>query len=129
MSLADFDATVLEIITEFGTMGTYNKVTPGVYNPATGTATTVTTAIPVKVMLMDLTLQSNGQSVKYGTEILAGDKEGYLVPPIKSGGPAIVVDTVNDSLTVAGIIYSIETFKEVNPSGVDPILYSLYLRR
>ena len=129
MSQSDFDSACLDVITEFGGAGTYNKVYTVGYNISTGTVDVVTSSIPIKVALLDLHRNSNGLSLKYGTEILAGDKEAYILPPIKSGGPAIVVDPVNDKVQVNGVLYSVVTFQEVNPSGVDPILYMFYLRR
>lgn len=129
MSQPEFDSVALELITEFGTTGTYTSVTTGLYSPSTGTVASTPVSQPMKVLLMDLTRPANGLSTKYGTEILAGDKECYAIPPVKTGGTSLTVDPVNDKLVVAGVTYTIVVFKEVNPSGVDPILYSFYLRR
>lgn len=128
-TFTDFDQAVLEMVTEYGTTGTYTKVSGSTYNPTTGSVTSSTTSFPIKVYLHDLTLQSNGYSYKYGTQVQAGDKEAECVPPIKTGGQAMTIDPVNDKLTVAGVSYSIVTFKEVNLTGDNPILYSFYLRR
>ena len=129
-TLAEFDAVVLEVISEVGAIMTYTKLSQGVYDPATGSVDVSSNPIPVKAMLLDLTLQSNGLSTKYGTDIQTGDKEAYFIPPMKFGGPSITVDPVNDKFTAPdGTVYTIVTFKEINPSGSNPILYSLYLRR
>jgi len=129
MSLPDFDAAVLELVTAFGTTATYTSIAQGEYDPATGQAGVVRMPQPVKAVLFDLTLQSNGLSLKYGTEILAGDKEAYIIPPQKLGGNPITVAPGADKLTVAGVVYTVVTFKEINPTGSDPCVYFLYLRR
>lgn len=130
MTQPDFDSAAYELVTEFGGDGSYISVSPGVYDPATGVATPTTVSTPVKVVLLDLTLQSSGLSVKYGTQILAGDKEAYVIPPNKTGNAALgLIQPTQDRLLVAGVSYNIITYKELNPSGTDPILYTLYLRR
>jgi hypothetical protein len=126
----DFDTAALAIVQEFGGTGTYTRYTVGAYNPATGKATRTTTSQTVKVAITDLQLRSNGTSLKYGTEVVAGDKEAYLIPPEKTGGTSIApIDVVNDTLTVGPYTYTIVSYKETNPDGTTPILYSLYLRR
>lgn len=124
----DFHRTVIELMDEFGTSaGTFIKVKPGTYDPNTGMVTTVTVEVPVQLILTDLTLQSNGYSVKYGTLIQAGDKEIYVRPTDQL--KLLGIDPATDSVRVAGVTYKIVTFKEANPTGTDPIVYSLYARR
>lgn len=130
MTQPDFDAVALELVTEFGGDGTYISQTQGVYDPSTGSVGVTTTETPVTVALLDLTLQSSGLSTKYGTQIMTGDKEAYVIPPNKTGGSALPpIAPSLDRLVVAGVSYTVITFKEVNPTGTDPILYTLYLRR
>lgn len=128
--MTDFDQTVIEFMADMGSTVTINQVIEGAYDPATGLVGTSTIAITTKAILMDLTLQSNGLSTKYGTLVEAGDKELYMQPPHKlNGGPVIQISPASDKVTVAGIAYKIVTLKEINPTGADPILYTLYLRR
>lgn len=129
MSLADFDNVVLQMMDDFGATQTYVMSSQEEYDTETGTVSSVTTSVPVRMILMDLTLQSNGLSLKYGTEILTGDKEAYVQPPVKNSGPALVITPGSDKLVVSGTTYTVVTFKEVNPTGTDPVLYTLYLRR
>lgn len=127
----DFDRTVLEFVQESGTYAKLVQTPQGVYNPATGSTDAFPVEVTVRGILMDLTLQSNGLSAKYGTLVEAGDKEFLMQPPHKTNGwesPVVIVPAA-DRLTVAGITYKIVTLKELNPTGVDPILVSLYLRR
>ena len=129
MNTTDFDAAVLDIVNELGAVGTYVQSSKSEYSPTTGMLVGGTTKIPAKMIIMDLTLQSNGLSLRYGTEVISGDKEAYMVPPVKAGGPAISITPGSDKVIFAGVTYSVVTFKEVNPSGTSPVVYFLYLRR
>lgn len=122
----DFDLAVLELMNEFGTTGQYVRVRTGDYNPATGTAQTTTIEATVQLIVMDLTLQSNGNSVKYGTKIEAGDKEIYIRPTEQM--KLLGIDPATDSVRVGDVTYKVVTHKEVNPTGNHPIVYSLYVR-
>lgn len=127
----DLDLTVLAFIQESGTSGTLTQVVEGAYNPATGVVGTTTNLIPIEGILMDLTLKSDGLSAKYGTLVEAGDKELWMRPPHKTNGwiTPVAVQPVSDRITFGGLTYKIMTLKEVNPTGADPILLSLYLHR
>ena len=127
----DLDLALLEFINEYPASATLFREATGDYNPATGTTETVTDEIPVQAILMDLTLQSNGLSVKYNTMIEAGDKELYMRPPHKTqGSPTpFEINPVSDRILIGGIMYKIVTYKELNPTAADPVLVTLYLRR
>jgi hypothetical protein len=128
-TLADADAFAFELIQEFGTIGTYIKVTPGAYNPATATAGQTTASQPVNCVLLDYTLKRDGVAAKAGTDIIHADKQAYVIPPQKTGGTAVTPDPLNDKLEVGGVKFSIVGVQEINPTGEDPILYTFYLRR
>lgn len=123
----DFDRTVLELMNEFGTTGKFVKTKTGAYDPNTGTTTTVVVEATVQLIVMDLTLQSNGYSVKYGTMIQAGDKEIYIRPTDQM--QLLGIDPATDAVKVGDVTYKVVTHKEVNPTGTHPIVYSLYVRR
>lgn len=130
MRQPDFDATVLELVTEFGGPAIYTKTTLGPYNPATGLSTPTVFNIPITLAIFDLNRPNNGVGTKLGSEIQQGDKEVYIVPPAKQGQTDIMpIDTVNDNILLNGLTYSIVTAKEINPSGTDTLMYVLYLRR
>jgi hypothetical protein len=130
MSQRDFDDAVFEMLNEFGGPATFNKFSGTTYNPATATSSQVYEAVPITLALFDLNRPNNGLGSKLGTEVQAGDKEAYVIPPTKNGGsPITPVDSTNDSITVGTVTYNIVTLKEVNPSGSDPLLYIFYLRR
>lgn len=126
-----FDETVLEFVKEMGSSATLIQTEEGEYNPSTGLVGASTVSVPVEGILMDLTLQSNGLSVKYGTLVEAGDKEFLMRPPHKTNGYDAVVEIQpsSDRLLVGNITYKIVTLKELNPTGSDPVLVTLYLRR
>lgn len=129
--MGDFDLTVLEFIKEMGASGTLLQAVEGVYDPSTGTVSTSDTEIAVEGILMDLTLQSNGLSTKYNTLVEAGDKEFLMRPPHKTSDLAspVEISPASDRIVIGGFTYKIVTSKELNPTGVDPVLISLYLRR
>lgn len=127
--LDDLDQAVFEIMGEFGTLVTYLKQT-GTYNILTDEIPEAFSEYIVEGLLMDLTLSSNGLSLKYGTLIQAGDKELYIRPPkTPEGLDVLVISPAADFVLAAGVKYNIVTFKEVNPTGDAALLYTLYLRR
>lgn len=128
-TLADADAFALELIEEFGTIGTYIKVTPGTYNPATATMGHTTATQPVNCVLLDYTLKRDGVTDKDGRDISTANKQAYVIPPQKTGGTAVTPDPSNDQLQIGGVTFSILGIQEINPTGADPILYTFYLRR
>jgi len=127
----DFDNTVLEFIRDYGFTATYVSTVDGEYDPATGSSPRTVTPTPVEAILMDLTLNSNGLSTRFGTLVVSGDKQLLVRPPNKTNPttPVLAINTATDRVKVKGVEYKIVTFKEVNPTGSDPILYDLYIRR
>jgi hypothetical protein len=125
MSLPDLEEAAIELVTEFGGAGTYTSFTNGTYNTSTAKGSDTLVTQPVTAVLLDLTLQSNGMSLKYGTTIIAGDKEAYMLPPAN----LVKITPGRDYLTFGGVRYTVVTFKEINPTGNLPYVYFLYLRR
>jgi hypothetical protein len=129
--MSDFDLAVLEFVTESGLTATLVQTVEGEYDPSTGSVDTTENLTSVQGILMDLTLQSNGLSVKYGTLVEAGDKEFLMRPPHKTNNlpDPVAIQPASDRITIAGTTYKIVTLKELNPTATDPVLVSLYLRR
>jgi hypothetical protein len=125
----DLDRAVFELMGEFGTIAKYVQTSTGEYDPSTGTTGEVEIEHTIEAILMDLTLSSNGLSLKYGTQIEAGDKELLVHPPRTQSGEAAFAPNPSDYVIVNGTRYRVITFKEVNPTGEAAILYSLYIRR
>lgn len=109
----------------------YIKYTQGAYDTMTSEFTTITVETPCQCLLQDMTRNSNGLSSVYGKEILAGDKECYMLPPEKANisSPALQIDTVNDRVRIAGITYKVCDMKVADPTGSNPLLYQFMLRR
>lgn len=126
----DFDEALSEFFEEFGFEATYLKYENS-YNPNTLKNAQTLTEIPVEAILMDLTLQSNGLSTKFGTLVVAGDKELFVRPPNKTDSSAdpLVIDPSTDRIRVNGIVYKIVTMKEINTTSTEPLVYDLYIRR
>lgn len=126
---SDFEESTAELFKDFGVTANNAvlvKASQSDYDPAVGSVVETTVEIGVRAILLDLTLQSNGLSLKYGTQIIAGDKEAYVLPNIAA--PFTI--TPNDIFRMAGNAYKVVTFKEVlNPANQTVIVYSLYLRR
>lgn len=129
--MSDLDLAVIEFMNESPLTAVYIQKMVGEYDPATGEAAETVVEVPVRAILMDLTLQSNGLSTKYGTLVEAGDKELYIQPPNKNNPQSapLAVQAGSDRVRVGSIEYKVITFKELNPTGEDPILFSLYIRR
>lgn len=127
----DFDRLVMDFMRDYPMTATYVQQTDGAYDPATGTVTSTTDEIEVEAILLDLTLSSNGLSTRHGTAVVAGDKQLIVRPPNKTDPDAapLVINTATDRVIVAGHTYKVVTFKEINPTGPDPIAFDLYLRR
>lgn len=129
--ISDFDDVVVEFMRDYPMLATYVQQTDGVYNPTTGSMSSTTVQTEVDAILLDLTLSSNGLSTRHGTTVIAGDKQLVVRPPNKKDplAPALVINTATDRVIVNGIPYKVVTFKEINPTGDNPILFDLYIRR
>ena len=128
---SDFDRMVMEFMEDDPLTAIYLSYNDGVYNPTLGENVTAVTEVEVDAILLDLTLQSNGLSTKFGTLVLGGDKNLYIRPPEKKDieAEALVINPSKDRVRIGTVEYKIVTMKEINPSGSNPILYDLYIRR
>lgn len=125
MNIPDLVSAAIELVTEFGSSGTYTTYTKGGYDVQTSKNTLTASPQTVKMVLLDLTLKSNGLSQYPGTTIIAGDKEAYILPPANP----ITISPGSDKVTYGGVVYTVVTFKEINPTGIAPIVFMVYLRR
>lgn len=125
----DLERTVVEFMNESGFTAFIVRLN-GEYDPAQSKIVETSKTIPVRAILLDLTLQSNGLGNKLGTEIMAGDKQLFVQPPQGASGPIpLQLDPTRDTVRVGTTVYTITTVKEVNTTGAYPILYELYIRR
>ena len=128
---SDFDRMILDFMNDDSLTATYHQYTQGAYDTTTSEYTTVQVDTPVRGILLDFDRVSNGLSSKFGTLILQGDKEFYMLPTQKADPLAtpIVPNTTSDRITVANITYKIEVSKSADPTGAAPLLYNFKLQR
>lgn len=128
--MVDFDLAILEFMRDYP-MTVLHVRTTGEYDPAQGKIVGVVKNSPAQAILLDYTLQSNGLGAKLGTEIKSGDKQLFMRPPHKTteGIPVLVIDPTTDVIKVGTVLYNIVICKEINPTGTDPLVYELQLRR
>lgn len=134
---SDFYRTVREFMDEYSSDATYiTQMDVGEYNPATATSTANIGEFPVRCILLDLNLQSNGARAKYRTTILEGDKLAYVEPtdemlPILFPAGVLEIDPTDDRIVIGGVRYKVVTAKALDPAatGSYTILFELYLRR
>lgn len=114
----------------------YHQYDQGSYNPSTSEYSTTQVDTPVRVITLDLTRNSNGLSSKYGTDILAGDKDVYMKPMVWGEmGLRIILEPIEypntsaDRITLSGVTYKVNNMKVLDPTGNSPMLYNFLIRR
>ncbi len=115
-----------------GTDVTLIRKVNGVYNPQTSSVTQTEIEVPCRGMLFDLTLQSNGDSTKPSSLIEMGDKQLLLQPNEDDGfyqeNELGSIYPNKDVVRINGKIYKIITFKQINPSTTNSVLWDCYIR-
>lgn len=105
------------LLAEFGAPVTLTRITPGTYDPATGTVsqtTTTHTATGVKL--------NYEQRAIDGTNILQGDQRVYLDPLIAAAPQA------GDTLTIGAEVFTVVASRPESPAGV-VVLHDVQVRR
>lgn len=109
-------ATALALLAEFGAPVTLRRVTPGAYDPVTGTAGSSSADVSTTGLVREYKA-----SLIDGTRILAGDKEVVL--------SAEQAPDLNDKLLLGGVAWSIvPPIREVNPADT-VICYFVQVRK
>lgn len=134
---SDFAAGIDSMMADFGTNAfLVTQLDTGEYDAEAGVKPVVTSQIPIRGIIMDLTLQSNGLGTKVRTMIQAGDKVFYVKPtdyllPILMPDGVLAVDSTDDRVVIGKATYKVVTMKIMDPdaSGTAPILFELYLKR
>jgi hypothetical protein len=114
---SDLAADANALIVEFGASASLARVTPGAYDPATGTTTPTETVQPVRAVVFDY-----DRAVIDGTLILQGDKQVYM------SAVGVTPPTAGDILTWQGAPYNVIAVKPLAPAGVDT-LHELQIRK
>lgn len=106
-------ATAVRLLAKYGQVVTLTHSAPGTYDPATGSvANTLTTQTAVAVELDYSEREIDGTLVQRGDKKLLLAASGLTVP------------TVDDTVTVRSVVYTIKSVNTVAPGGVD-IVYEL----
>lgn len=132
----DFARMINDFFEDDPQIATYHQYVQGAYDPATSEYLTTQVDTIVMVITLDLTRNSNGLSSKYGTDILAGDKDVYMKPMVWGGIPFRAVleninfpDTTSDKITVQNVTYKVANAKVLDPTGTEPMLFNFLVRR
>lgn len=130
MSFAnEFDYVVAELIREAGGTGTLRIFTDGAY--VDGEVTRTFADYTVNIAINDFPQANSGEKSKFGTLIQADDKQ-LMMQPINKADPDATQPNIQanrDLVIINGTEWKILALKEINPSGVNAILFDMHLRR
>jgi len=124
-----FDRVVANMIGKFGGTGTLRVFTDGVY--VDGEITRTSIDYPVNIAINDFPQANSGEKSKFGTLIQADDKQ-LMMQPINKADPNTTQPNIHanrDLVIINGTEWKILALKEINPSGVNAILFDMHLRR
>lgn len=124
-----FDRVVASMIGKFGGTGTLRVFTDGVY--VDGEITRTSTDYTVNISINDFPQANSGEKSKFGTLIQADDKQ-LMMQPINKADPDATQPNIQanrDLVIINGTEWKILALKEINPSGVNAILFDMHLRR
>lgn len=127
--LSQFDNVVRDMIGMAGGAGTLRVFTDGVY--VDGEVTCTSTDYAVNIAINDFPQANSGDKSKFGTLIESSDKE-LLMQPINKADPDATQPNIQanrDLVIINGTEWKILALKEINPSGVNTILFDMHLRR
>jgi hypothetical protein len=114
---SDLAADANALIVEFGAAASLTRVTPGVYDPATGTTTPTTQAFPCKLVVFPIE-----DKFKDGSLILVGDEQAF-VSAVGLGDPI-----AGDTFPWRGSTYTVVKGEILAPAGA-AVLYTLQVRK
>jgi len=117
MSLANpLRKVASKLMAKFGGVATLRRITPGVYNPTTGTATEVIADTAIRGVLEDVNLREVSGLVQ------AGDKRLTIAAADLASAP-----TVADRVLITGVTHQVISIKTIEQDN-RPITYELILR-
>lgn len=126
---AQFDNVVRDMIGMAGGTGTLRVFTDGTY--VDGEITRTSTDYTVNIALNDFPQANSGEKSRFGTLIESDDKELFMQPINKADPDATQpnIQANRDVIIINGTEWKILALKEINPSGVNAILFDMHLRR
>jgi len=102
------------------------------YDTATGAVVETLVEYPCRGIIFDLTLQSNGSGTSRNSLITNGDKQLFIQPPDDDGfyyeNELELIKPERDHVVIADNVYKVITFKQINPSTSDSVLFDCYIR-
>jgi hypothetical protein len=113
---SDSATVVNDSLREFGQAVTITTKSVGVYDPATGTATSTTTTQTAWAVSFPRSVKDiDGSMIKQGDQKLLLSMVGITAP------------TTDDTVTIGGIGYTITLIKSLSPAGI-PMLCECNIR-
>jgi hypothetical protein len=108
--------TAAKLMSKFGGDVTLRTVTPGVYNPTTGTASEVTSDASIKGVLEDVNAREVNDLIQ------AGDRRLTIAAADVNAAP-----TTADRIIISGVTYQVVRIAAIEQDN-QPITYELILR-
>ena len=105
-----------KLMSKFGGDVTLRTVTPGIYNPTTGTASEATSDVTIKGVLEDVSAREVGDLIQ------AGDRRLTIAAADVSAAP-----TTADRVIISGATYQVVRITTIEQDN-QPITYELILR-
>lgn len=126
---SQFDTVVRDMMGLAGGTGTLRVFTDGTY--VDGEVTRTSTDYTVNITINDFPQANSGEKSKFGTLIQSDDKQLMMQPINKADTTATQpnIQANRDLIIINGIEWKILALKEINPSGVNAILFDMHLRR
>jgi len=127
--LSQFDASVMRMFNKFAGDATILVEGAGTYDPNASDYVSNDYSYPVRVVLLDFTNKKDGLGEIRDTLVQEGDKRCLIQPPEKAGNPQQApIQPNKDKIQIGNAIYKIITYKDLNPSGTNSVLYEMYIR-
>jgi hypothetical protein len=125
----DFDRTVIQMMRDFGGVGTLRVRSDGTY--VDGEVVQTTTDYPVNIIMLDYPQVGAGDKANFNTTILEGDKQCYIQPRDKEvfHQPQPQIKANRDTMVIAGTEWKIMNHKDLNTSSAESVLIDLHLRK
>ena len=127
--LSQFDTVVRDMLGMAGGIGTLRVFSTSSY--VDGEVVLTPTDYTVNLAINDFPQANSGEKSKFGTLIQADDKQVMIQPINKAETNATQpnIQSNRDLIIINGTEWKILALKEINPSGVDTILFDAHLRR
>lgn len=127
--ISQFDAVVTDMMALAGGTAILRIFSDGSYSD--GEIIRTSEDHVIKILINDYPQANVGDKSKFGTLIEASDKE-VLIQEMSKADPYVTQPNIQanrDLIIINGTEWKILALKEINPSGVNAILFDMHLRR